>query len=365
MRAQYSSEFSRVPIESAFVPTIYELCLAEQCAAKFDMATHKCSILDRNLLPVSLYRVDETSMYSAIINWLIRRALPISRKNYDAIIKSVGIAGNTDVFSIISKYYALSLVDNYWIRPEQSNLQYSEINLYQHHFADLLSVSLFGEKPLTVSDTSPDINQRGCMSKCYSRENDKIFIYKYSEYTEKIYAEVFASKLAQVCGFDTIAYTTATKQKKLCSKCQIGTSVDINWITASELSLAGMNPKEIAVKLTPERYYQMLFFDYVTGNIDRHNENWSFLMNNYGVILGLTPLYDFDNCFIAEDNEVSKITLRPMIRDAIIALNNLNKATNIITTLSTFLQTAVLDDSSYKSFAQYSLSRLNDLSSSL
>lgn len=142
----------------------------------------------------------------------------------------------------------------------------------------------------------------------------------------------------------------------------MGTSVDTSWVTASEISLAGINPKELALRLSPQEFYQMLFFDYVTGNIDRHNENWSFTMNNSGVFLSLTPLYDFDNCFIADDEDFSKITLRPMIRDAKIALQNLSDSDTLLDSLDNFLQSVVLSgEDCYKPFAMYSLQRIQKL----
>lgn len=362
MEAVYTSHFSRFPDDVEIISTEYELCLAEQRVAILDIATHKCNVVNRELLPVALYKVDSNVLYSALCDWLIRRALPISRANYEAIIKSAGLSSNSDIITVITKFNALSLVDNYWLRPLNSVKRYADVNLYQNHFADLLPVSLLGEKPITITGTTPDINQRGCMSKCYSREDDQLYIYKYSKYSEKIYAEVFASKIAQMCRFNTVAYTTATKKDKLCSRCLVGTSVDTSWVTASEISLAGINPKELALRLSPQEFYQMLFFDYVTGNIDRHNENWSFTMNNSGVFLSLTPLYDFDNCFIADDEDFSKITLRPMIRDAKIALQNLSDSDTLLDSLDNFLQSVVLSgEDCYKPFAMYSLQRIQKL----
>lgn len=328
MQSSFSSEFSKFPVEVQYNNTKYELCLAENIVMIFDIATHECQVINKDLLPISLYRVTEETMFSAVMDWLIRRALPISRKNYNAILKSVGLASNYDTFTIIEKYCALSLVDNYWIRKRNSNLLYADVNLYQHHFADLLAVSLFGGKPLTITGASPDINQRGCMAKCYSREADSIYIYKYSKYSEKIYAEVFASKIADICGFNAIKYISEYKYGKLCSKCRLGTSEQISWITASEVGLAGIDVKDLALKLSPEQYYQMLLFDYLTGNIDRHNENWSFLMNNEGRVLELAPLYDFDNCFLADETTVSKITLRPLLYDARKAITYLQAFNN-------------------------------------
>lgn len=362
MQADYTSVFSRFPEDVKSEPTRYELCLADNTALTFDTATHSCTVVNRDILPVALYRVDSTQMYSAIVDWLIRRALPVSRQNYEGIIKSAGLSSNTDTLSLITTYHALSLVDNYWIRSVGSDVKYSDVNLYLNHFSDLLAVSLLGGKPLTITGTTPDINQRGCMAKCYSREPDGIYIYKYSKYSEKIYAEVFASRIAQVCGFDTIAYTLVYKRKKLCSKCHIGTSKEIGWVSASEISLAGYNPKELALNLSPNRLYQMFLIDYLTGNIDRHNENWSFAMDNSGRILGLTPLYDYDNCFLADENTISKVTLHKLRVDAQLAMNKLPDSDEILERAHLFINSNKdTDNACYQRFIQYVCNQLVNL----
>lgn len=362
MQADYTSAFSRFPEDVKAEQTGYELYLADSSVLTFDTATHICIVVNRDLLPVALYKVDGAQMYSAIVDWLIRRALPVSRQNYEGIIKSVGLSSNTDTLSLITTYHALSLVDNYWIRPVGSTIKYSDVNLYLNHFSDLLTVSLLGGKPLTITGTTPDINQRGCMAKCYSRESDGIYIYKYSKYSEKIYAEVFASRIAQACGFDTIAYTLAHKRKKLCSKCRIRTSKEVGWVTASEISLAGYNPKELALKLSPNRLYQMFLIDYLTGNIDRHNENWSFAMNNSGQILGLTPLYDYDNCFLADENTVSKVTLHKLKVDAQLAMSKLSGSDEILERVYLFVNSNKdTDNACYQRFIQYVYNQLANL----
>lgn len=109
----------------------------------------------------------------------------------------------------------------------------------------------------------------------------------------------------------SVIYSHVHLGKHSCVKCKLETSYHLNWVPARDFSTAGINPIKLALKLTPQRFYEMRIFDYITGNSDRHNENWSFEVDNFNRILGLSKLYDFDNCFIAGEMDPSQIDLKP------------------------------------------------------
>ena len=47
----------------------------------------------------------------------------------------------------------------------------------------------------------------------------------------------------------------------------------------------------------------MNILDYLTGNTDRHPENWGFLVDNRtNEYVSLYPIMDFNQCFLAYDN---------------------------------------------------------------
>lgn len=335
------------------IDTSFEFMLEDNHIAWVDIAAHTCWSVNRDLLPVAICRVPDAGLYPAIVDWLMQRALPVSRKNYTKITKACGLSSRGDIYTILNNFRGLSLVDNYWFRNNVAE-KYSDVNLYENHFCDLLPVALLGDTGLSVQNSSPELNQHGVLAKCYKRENNQIFIYKTSS-QERIQAECFASKLAAVCEFATVHYAQVHCNKVLCSKCAIETSVDINWVPAGDLSKAGFNPVEVAVKLTPNRYYQMLLFDYLVGNIDRHNENWSFEMTNSGEIIGLTKMYDFDNAFLAGSSTVSKVTMHPLLTDAITAYGYLQPGASWITRVRGFLNSVP------NNFSNYAKCRLNDL----
>ena len=59
---------------------------------------------------------------------------------------------------------------------------------------------------------------------------------------------------------------------------------------------------EVCKSIDPVTYYGMNILDYLTGNTDRHQENWGFLVdNNTNHYISLYPLMDFNQCFLSYD----------------------------------------------------------------
>ena len=64
----------------------------------------------------------------------------------------------------------------------------------------------------------------------------------------------------------------------------------------------GLNTIEVCKTLDPVTYYGMNILDYLTGNTDRHPENWGFLIDNdTNKYISLYPVMDFNQCFLAYD----------------------------------------------------------------
>ena len=59
---------------------------------------------------------------------------------------------------------------------------------------------------------------------------------------------------------------------------------------------------EVCKEIDPISYYGMNILDYLTGNTDRHPENWGFYVDNSNnEYLNLYPLMDFNQCFNSYD----------------------------------------------------------------
>lgn len=83
----------------------------------------------------------EESLYG-LNRWWSKRAIPISRPGVSAMLESVGIA-STESLQIMSK--GVSPSDSYWIRPEGSDLSWSNVNFYDNDFSEDVGNALFDQ----------------------------------------------------------------------------------------------------------------------------------------------------------------------------------------------------------------------------
>ncbi len=294
----------------------HTLMLAEQEVFHFDMTTYEYEMIDRSLVPHAISRASGNLVY-ALRTWLQERAIQVNRSNKDKILKACGMSGAYDILTLITRYRALSLLDNYWIKGYDEDVRYADVNLYENSFSRAMySVALYGAEGITIQGATPEINQRGTMAKAYKRTNGGIYLYK-TGIADKIRTELFASKVAQYCGMSSVEYHNVHTKHSNCVRCRLETSTQIGWIPAKDITNSGRNPVELAKELSPQRYHEMRIFDYIAGNTDRHNENWAFEVNNRNRILGLSRMYDFDNCFCADDTTTSHIDLKPLKKAAL------------------------------------------------
>jgi hypothetical protein len=100
----------------------------------------------RNLLPLDLDLDGD-----GIMKWLERRVIPKNRTFVEAILRSFGLAiGNTK--GIIDVCKGLSLNDSYWIVPAGFEGKFTDYNLYENRFSEILSLVAY--TGITQSDTA-------------------------------------------------------------------------------------------------------------------------------------------------------------------------------------------------------------------
>lgn len=88
------------------------------------------------------------------------RAIPASRMGLRDVLVTLNIATTAE---ILSKAYGLSLSDGYWIKPKNSELEWSKINFFANDFSEDMGDILFGEAKDSnnISLLSPDNTSNG------------------------------------------------------------------------------------------------------------------------------------------------------------------------------------------------------------
>ena len=118
----------------------------------------RCRVLEKELLPFSL-RKDRVALEDFYGMWISNRAMELSRTNGKMILNSLRVSQTND-FRICMACHGLSLSDMYWLREEEEELTWDEVNLFQNDISkgnssDLndieIIISEYGEKHISTA----------------------------------------------------------------------------------------------------------------------------------------------------------------------------------------------------------------------
>ena len=212
-----------------------------------------------HLLPLDMERTGE-----GVIHWLERRVIPKNRAFVDEILKTLGLSHN-DTKGIIDVCKGLSLNDSYWVVPEGFEGKFSQYNLYENRFSEILAL---------VAYTGA------------------------SNAGREPYCEYYASQIAETMRLNAVHYDLENWKGITASKCALFTNIDTAYIPIGRIVRTGGIAGCLAYydKLGPEFSEQirsMLVFDALIYNEDRHFGNFGVLRDNHsGNIIAPAPIFD-------------------------------------------------------------------------
>ena len=240
------------------------------------------------------------------------RAIPITRNNLNQLLKAKNVSVPEE---FLLKNLALSLTDCYWIRPIDSNLKWSDINLFNNRFKDN---TLIWESSGDLS-YSPNSSLNGNVEKTWSINRDRRFMIKGNKYktSSQSINEVIASEIHKRQGYDnyTVYKLTRVKGKPYdygCA-CELFTNENTELVTAMDMIYS--EPKKTDFydhlvfvgkkngldeeKLIYDLDY-MILTDYVMCQTDRHFNNIGFLRDSESLrFIRTAPIYDSGEAFFA------------------------------------------------------------------
>ena len=290
--------------------SLYELRLYDETLLTFSMAEKGLEGLVAeidyiNNDKLNLFPLDLEVSNTGIIKWLRNRVIPKNRRFVDEILKTLNLSQN-DTKGIIDVCKGLSLNDSYWVVPKGFKGEFSEYNLYENRFSEILSLVAYtgagsSNKAFT---TSPELTTNGMLPKAWRFvENDGIYLYKggtdgAANSGKEPYSEYYASQIAAVMGLNAVKYELENWKGILASKCKVFTNIDTSFVPIGRIvkdgGIAGC--LEYYKSLGNEFYEQlksMLVFDAVIYNEDRHFGNFGVLRNNHtGEIFSPAPIFD-------------------------------------------------------------------------
>lgn len=264
-----------------------------------------CSILsvneaNRKLLPIGMSVDGE-----GVLAWLRSRIIPRNREYVDKILSVYGLSHN-NLLGIIKLSLGLSLNDSYWCVPEDFSGRFSEYNLFENTFNKALSLIAytgFGSVRPSGFSSSPEFTTNGNLRKGWRRIGGLVQLYKggssgAANTGNEPYSEYYAAQIAEAMGVNHVPYNLAKWKGTLCSTCELFTDINHSFVSAHRF-FPGHKLTEIAadLKTMGKRFYEpfcdMMVFDALVYNTDRHLGNFGLVIDNkHNKPVGFAPLFD-------------------------------------------------------------------------
>lgn len=265
------------------------------------------NLIKPNLLPRGI--TDNDDLQNGLDSWIRYRKIPKNRQFVENIVATYSAEEKEMLMDYIDVSLGLSLNDSYWITPANKEYKWKDYNLYDNEFSEALQRASFGEeiKAIKGITSSPEYTTNGMLKKCWHRESDgKIYLYKgssqeYANGGKEAYSEYYMAQVAKVLGFDCVPYDLKEFHNQIVSSCPIFTNENEGFVPIYQFIKNDLRPHPLPMELanamakyyTLEKLQDLLVFDAIIINKDRHQNNFGMIVdNNTGKILRPAPIFD-------------------------------------------------------------------------
>lgn len=248
--------------------------------------------------------------------WITARKTPENRQYAEKILAASGDSHNPMDYVDVS--HALSLTDTYWITRDDSDHKWKDYNLYDNPFDKNLSVAAFTGVVVKISGivNSPEFTTGGALKKYWDDREDGIYLIKGDGFSpspdgrSQAANEYYAAQVAETMGFEHVKYDLEEfhhqdGSSEIVCKCRLFTSESEGFVDAETFyENSGLDicsdplntlklQKQMAELYGYDKYVDMMLFDSLIANRDRHLGNFGMIVdNNTGEYLRPAPIFD-------------------------------------------------------------------------
>jgi len=265
-------------------------------------------ILNQKHIPVGIKILKNTVDRASLNKWWINRSIPASRSGIREALEAMKLSSTQ---MLLIKCFGLSLSDQYWVCPKESQLEWSKVNFFNNTFSEDVGNVLFGRIPdnADLDLMSPDNTSDGQLKKKWIIADGKRCLVKggsapaYQEPLNEVLATAMMRRIKTIpyvpyklIWDDNLPYSVCedfiTPQTELVSAWHIlQTKKKENHISWYQHYVDCC--EELGIPHVRESLDRMLTIDFLISNTDRH-------FNNFGAVrdaetlewIGAAPVFD-------------------------------------------------------------------------
>lgn len=264
-------------------------------------------LYDEKHLPYGVKVKNKIADRAALNDWWVDRSIPASRSG---IVRALEILNLSSTRMLLLRCFGLSLSDQYWIKPDGSDLSWSKINFFENGFSEDIGDVLLGktDKNGNFDFSSPDNTSDGCLKKRWKIVDGKRCLFKSGSnpFMQQPFNEVIASKIATRLDIPHVDYNIVWDDGVPYSVCE--DFIDVNTELVSAWRIMQMTKKDnstsvyrhyinccevLGVKDIIRSVDQMIVLDYIIANEDRHQNNFGLTRNAESLEwIAAAPIFD-------------------------------------------------------------------------
>ncbi|MBR1374698.1 MAG: hypothetical protein IJ566_01260 [Cardiobacteriaceae bacterium] len=274
----------------------------------------KAEVINQAFLPYEFLIKKDKNIIDILKDWIKKRKVPNNREFVNNILATFSDKKN-DFLTYLDISLALSLNDSFWIIPADSDYQWKNYNLYENSFNEILALVAFAGHSAKVDGitTSPEYTTNGMLKKCWHKNNlnGKIELLKgqtkeYANRGKEAFCEYYMCQIAEVFAFDFVKYDLREFNGEIVTSCELFSSPKYGYIPMANCIKEGINFDNtvelfdaIMAIYGKENFQDLLVFDALICNIDRHLGNFGMLIDNdNNQLIKQAPIFDNGMCFL-------------------------------------------------------------------
>ena len=244
---------------------------------------------------------------AALNEWWTDRSIPAGRSGVREALEALEISSTK---MLLVRCWGLSLSDQYWIRPEESDLTWDSINFFENDFSEDIGDILFGEKKKkdALDFSSPDNTSDGKLKKRWNIIDGKRCRIKggSNPFRQQPFNEVIAAGIMERLDIPHVPYSVVWNKGAPYSVCEDFITENTELVPAWRILKTRKKDNNtsvyqhftacceaLGIRGAVPFLDRMIVLDYIIVNEDRHFNNFGVLRNAETLEwLGFAPIYD-------------------------------------------------------------------------
>ncbi len=280
------------------------------------------------ILKNAYYNSSSESDFKRILSdWFRGRGIPSWRDDLDLLLNKLNVSVSEE---LLNKAFGLSLSDQYWLKPYDSDIKYEDINFFEHDFKDseFMEATFANNQNLNVSLYSPNNTTDGKLKKTWILDGKQRYLLKGGFKSEVMqpFNEVLASMICDRLNFYHVTYSIDVVKDQVVSKCECFINPNTEYVPAHQIMCNSCNKEDAyeeyikilennGIKNARESVEDMFILDYLILNEDRH-------LNNFGIIrdvnnlnwISVAPIFDNGQSLNIVDYNESEVIINGKAR---------------------------------------------------